>query len=419
MENRIKSAFDHLADTDIEKINQQNIDLTAPDGAAERIEALVMKKIATSPESDTAPDDTAAAIILKSPCKKRIFRRATIIVAAAILAFAMTFGIAAQAGKIRQIFWFGSDGIESAEIIGTGEEEPVPTGYYMLKEPVPTQFEGAIEYAMLKPEVNGTSTLLIYVDTRKRMDVYASYRAMHLIMPDGTEYYPTYCPYINIGDNMIRIYACFEGLPISSESSYSFSLSVDASLDPYDIILDAADSTIFNDMLSIYEWNGFVISIFRLKSDRDILFLQLTYDSGACISSELKKILILGENSQAISVKVTLRSYDKDGNIIYTTSCHANGYNIYNPENTNAETEYFSVDRIEVWCEDISLNSYMTFDETYGIDMKSLVEEAVSCSDKYTVTIGTGHSVNENNETTYIYNKMFIVVPEKFMITLK
>lgn len=422
MENRIKSAFDHLADTDIEKINQQNIDLTAPDGAAERIEALVMKKIATSPESDTAPDDTAAAIILKKPCKKRIFRRATIIAAAAILAFAMTFGIAAQTGKIRQIFWFGSDGIESAEIIGTGEEEPIPTGFYYMKEAV-TLDKITLNYAIIYPSDNSTSSLRLYATSARVAFVGSDFR-MYITLPDGSEY-SDLSPFTTGGSYGSKVISVIEGIPTLEGEAYSFTLHIECSGKSYStgITLPAADKTLFEDRLSTVEWNGLIIQALTFPGDFNAVLVRLSLDSEKCELPELKKIIAAAEqdrfNLHFRLISVSLYSADgtrSKGSSGSGRSTIYDNYMLIESSDPDFVPAYISYNAIIINCGQ-RIKNY-TFEETYGVDMYVLISEGLTADKGFSVNFA---SLGENSDETVssVHSTLIIDTDDEITIPLK
>lgn len=418
MKNRIKSAFDHLTDTDIEKINQQNINLTAPDGAAGRIESLVMKKITESPESDNAPDDTAAAIILKKPRRKRIFRRATIIAAAAVLALALTIGIAAQTAKIRKIFWFGKTGLESTEIVGTGEEEPVPAGFYLLNEPL-TSGIITLNYAVVFPSEDGTCSLRIFASAPSVQFSSRDFR-LYITFPDGSEYSDPYPNRGSYSGGFSNIISLIEGIPTVTGEKCSFTLHIESQGESFttEVSLAAADSSVFSDRLSTVEWNGITLSMLTFGYGFNAVLVRVDYNSETCMLPELKKILEAAENNKTkilIDPSFELKSSDGKSTSYSGTGWgdHIDNYMLYIPNDPLFKIGYITVSDIPVRC--TNLKEGETFDGTYNINLERLIEEGKSGVDGYTADFYNKY----NDTTTNGYWTIFLNPVPEIKVTLK
>ncbi len=395
MKNRIKSAFDHLTDTDIEKISQLNIDLTAPDGAAGRIEALVMKKIAASPGSNDATIDAATAQIIKKPRSKKVFRRTIVIAAAAVLSLALTFGTAAQTGKIRQIFWFGKDGLESTLIAGTGEDEPIPTGFYLLNEPL-TFDSFTLNYAIISPSDDGTCSLRLCIKGKSSRLSAMKFR-IYITLPDGSEYEDKY------PDRGTKIITCIDSIPSITGEICNFTLHIESG--SYSIAeklsLPAADSTIFNDLVSTYEWNGIIIQALTFPGEFNAVLLRVGFEPDKCTLPELKKIISTAEqkrNEMHITPRVWM--YSKDGASPEGTTYGSGRYTdntLYQAEDENFIPGYLAVRGFIIYC-DVPVGT-RTFEETYGVDIYKLASEGSEAGFIVVDDNSTTVPVNQTDET--------------------
>jgi hypothetical protein len=420
MKNRIKKAFAHLTDTDIEKIMNQNIDMSAPDGASGRIEAIVMKKIAESPESDNAFSATATPI-MKKPRRKWVFRRTIVIAAAVVLALALTIGIAAQTGKIRQIFWFGKTGLESTEIIGTGEEEPVPAGFYLLNEPF-TFGIITLNYAVVFPSEDGTCSLRIFASAPSVQFSSGEFK-LYITFPDGSEYSDPYPNRGSYSGGFSNVVSLIEGIPAVNGEVCNFTLHIESQGESFttEVSLAAADSSVFSDRLSTVEWNGITLSMLTFGYGFNAVLVRVDYNSKTCMLPEMKKILEAAEKNKEkiFIIKPLMQLKSSDGKGTSYSGIGENNYidnynfSLYIPDDPLFKISYITVSGISIRC--TKLKEGETFDGTYNINLDQLTEEGKTGVNGYTADF-----INKYNDTiTNGYWAIFLTPVPEIKITLK